>query len=155
MTHFTFHTTGAPFPGTCIFSGDNKDLWQIGNMTFQGDTLPVLLSDRVLQELAKFAGFVEKREYDELKSELTATIEKQQAQVEAIPNLTKEFLNDINGIISNFVTSVASVDVSNQPVQSEGDQADTGSIAAKSGSSSKSGKGKKQAAESGDESSEQ
>lgn len=155
MPHFRFYSNGAPFPGTCVFSGANRDLWEIGSMTMQGQVLPVLLSDRVLQELASFAGFIEKREYEKLKSELTATIEKQKAQIQAGPKLTEEFLNDINIVIGNFITSIASVDVSNQPVQPEGDQAESGSTAANSGSSAKSGKGKKQAAEPSDESAEQ
>lgn len=124
-------------------------------MTFQGQVLPVLLSDRVLQELATSAGFVEKRKYDELKSEMAEKFAKQEAQILVAPNLIKEFLNDVNSIIGNFVTSLASVDISDKPVQPEGDQADSGSIAAKPGSSPKGGKGKKQTSEPGDESSEQ
>jgi cobalamin biosynthesis Mg chelatase CobN len=155
MPHFRFHSNGAPFPGTCVFSGANRDLWEIGSMTVQGQVLPVLLSDRVLQELATHAGFIEKRKYDEVVAENKATIAKQQAQIEATPNLIKEFLNDVNVVIGNFVTSLASVDVSDKPVQSEGNQADTGSSAAEPGSSPKGGKGKKQTSQPSDESSEQ
>ena len=154
MPHFRFYSNGAPFPGTCVFSGANRDLWEIGSMTMQGQVLPVLLSDRVLQELASFAGFIEKREYEKLKSELTATIEKQKAQIQAGPKLTEEFLNDINVVISNFVTSLASVDVPDQPVQPEGTQADAGEPAAESGSGAKSGKRKKQTSEPSSESAE-
>ena len=154
MPHFRFYSNGAPFPGTCVFSGANRDLWEIGSMTMQGQVLPVLLSDRVLQELASFAGFIEKREYEKLKSGLTATIEKQKAQIQAGPKLTEEFLNDINVVISNFVTSLASVDVPDQPVQPEGTQADDGEPAAESGSGAKSGKRKKQTSEPSSESAE-
>lgn len=155
MTHFRFYTTGAPFPGVCVFSGANSDLWEIGSMTMQGQILPVLLSDRVLQELATFAGFIEKRKYDEVVAENDATIAKQQAQIEAAPKLIEEFLNDVNVVIGNFITSLASVDVSDKPVQPKGNQADAGSTTAEPGSSPKGGKGKKQTSQSGDESSEQ
>lgn len=154
MAHFRFYANGAPFPGNCVFSGDTKNLWEIGSMTVQGQPLTILLSDRVLQELATQAGFIDKQKYVELEADTKAKFEKQQAQIEATPNLIKEFLNDINGIIGNFVTSLASVDVSDKSVQSQSDQADSGSAAAKSGSSPKGGKGKKQTSESGDESSE-
>lgn len=154
MTHFRFYANGAPFPATCVFSGDTKDLWEIGSMTVQGQPLTVLLSDRVLHELAAQAGFIEKQKYVDLETEMTAKFAKQEAQIEVTPNLIKEFLNDINGIIGNFVTSLASVDVSDKSVQSQSNQADAGSTAAKSGSSPKGGKGKKQTSESGDESSE-
>lgn len=151
MPHFRFYKNGAPFPATCVFSGDTKNLWEIGSMTVQGQALTVLLSDRVLQELATQAGFIDKQKYVELETDMKAKLAKQAAQVDAAPNLIKEFLNDINGIIGNFVTDLASVDVSNKPVQSEGDQTDSGSATAKSGSSPKGGKGKKQASESSDE----
>jgi uncharacterized coiled-coil protein SlyX len=133
MTHFRFYENTAPFPGTCVFSGENKNLWEIGSMTVQGQVLPVLLSDRVLIELAIQAGFVTSKSFAELNAALTEKIDKQQAQLDELPSLLKEFQNDITGTITNFVTSLASVTVANKPVQPKGSKAKSGSAEASAG----------------------
>ena len=133
MSHFRFYENTAPFPGTCVFSGENKNLWEIGSMTVQGEPLPVLLSDRVLVELATFAGFVTSQSYAELNAVLTEKIDKQQAQIDELPNLLKEFQNDVTGTITNFVTSLASVTIPNKPVQPKGIKAKSGSAEASNG----------------------
>jgi hypothetical protein len=80
--------------------------------------------------------------------------DKLKAQIDAGPKLIEEFSRDISNIVSNFVVSLASVDVPNQPVQPESSEADAGEPAGESGSSAKSGKGKKQASEPSAESAE-
>ena len=151
MPHFRFYEKGAPFPGTCVFSGDNKNLWEIGSMTVQGQILAVLLSDRVLQELATQAGYVTSRSYAELNATLSEKIAKQEAQIEATPKLLKDFQNDVTSLIAEFVTSLASVDGSNHAVQPEGDQADARDAHPSAGSKPKSGKRKSEAFIAGDE----
>lgn len=151
MPHFRFYEKGAPFPGTCVFSGDNKNLWEVGSMTVQGQILAVLLSDRVLQELATQAGYVTSRSYAELNATLSAKIAKQEAQIETTPKLLKDFQNDVTSLITEFVTSLASVDGSNHAVQLEGDQADARDAHPSNGSKSKGGKGKSEASIPGDE----
>jgi hypothetical protein len=126
MPHFRYYTNGAPFPGTCVFSGENRNLWEVGSMTVQGQVLPVLLSDRVLQELADNAGFVTKAEHIRLNAELNEKIATLEAQTKAVPNLLKELQNDFANLVSNFVTSLASVTAADQPVQPESAKADTG-----------------------------
>jgi len=127
MSHFRFYENTAPFPGTCVFSGENRNLWEVGTMTVQGQVLPVLLSDRALVEIATQAGFVTSQSYAELNSALTEKINKQQAQLDELPNLLKEFQNDITATITGFVTSLASVTPSNKPVQPKGSKAKSGS----------------------------
>lgn len=135
MSHFRFYENTAPFPGTCVFSGENSNLWEVGTMTVQGQVLPVLLSDRVLVEIATQAGFVTSQSYAELNAALTETIKKQQAQLDELPNLLKEFQNDVTAIITGFVTSLASVTPSNKPVQPKGSKAKSGSSEVSAGQS--------------------
>lgn len=135
MSHFRFYENTAPFPGTCVFSGENRNLWEVGTMTVQGQVLPVLLSDRALVEIATQAGFVTSQSYAELNSALTETIKKQQAQLDELPNLLKEFQNDVTAIITGFVTSLASVTPSNKPVQPKGSKAKPGSSEVSAGQS--------------------
>jgi hypothetical protein len=142
MTHFRFHSNTAPFPGTCVFSGENRNLWEVGTMTVQGQVLPVLLSDRVLQELADSAGYVTKGAYAQLNAELTEKIRTLEAQTDAVPNLLKELQNDFANLVSNFVTNLSGVTAVDQPVQPQSPEASTGESEAKLGPSSKSGSGK-------------
>ncbi len=137
--HFRFYPKGAPFPGTCVFSGETKNLWEIGSMTVQGQPLTVLLSDRVLGELAFSAGFVSGQSYAELNAALTEKIKLQEAQIQQTPNLIKELQNGFNDLFSNFVTGLASVSVPSEPVQPKSTQASTGKPEDISGSVSKSG----------------
>lgn len=151
MPHFRYYTNGAPFPGTCVFSGENRNLWEIGSMTVQGQVLPVLLSDRVLQELASHAGFVTSKAYAELNATLTEKIRTLEAQNAAVPNLLKELQNDFSSLVSNFVISLASVTVPSEPVQPESDKTDTGEPTVDVRSSIKGGSRKVQAAKSSSE----
>lgn len=144
MPHFRYHTNGAPFPGTCVFSGENRNLWEVGTMTVQGQVLPVLLSDRVLRELAVNAGFVTSESYASLNAGLTERIRTLEAQNKVVPNLLKELQNDFANLVSNFVTSLASVSAVDQPVQPKSAEASTGEPDESAGSSAKSGKGKVQ-----------
>jgi len=142
MPHFRYYTNGAPFPGTCVFSGENRNLWEVGSMTVQGQVLPVLLSTRVLQELAANAGFVTSEAYATQNAILTQKIRTLEAQNAAVPNLLKELQNDFANLVSNFVTQLASVSVPSEPVQPESTEASTGESEAKLGPSIKSGSGK-------------
>lgn len=145
MPHFRYYTNNAPFPGTCVYSGENRDLWEVGTMTVQGQVLPVLLSSRVLQELAVKSGFVTSEAYAQLNSALTEKIRTLEAQNEAVPNLLKELQNDFSNLVSNFVIQLASVTVPSEPVQPESAEASTGGPDSISGSSPKGGKRKVQA----------
>lgn len=153
MAHFRFYANTAPFPGVCVFSGENRNLWEVGSMTVQGQVLPVLLSDRVLQELASHAGFVTSKAYAELNATLTEKIRTLKAQNEAVPNLLKELQNDFANLVSNFVTSLASVTVPSEPVQPQSAEADARESEAELGPSSKSGSGKIKTSKSGAQSS--
>ena len=141
MPHFRYYTTGAPFPGSCVFSGENRNLWEVGSMTVQGQVLPVLLSDRVLQELADKAGFVSKAEHIRLNAELNEKIETLEAQTQAIPNLLKELQNDFANLVGTFITNLSSVTPADKPVQPKGVEAGAGEPEELTGPSSKSGGG--------------
>lgn len=154
MPNFRFYEKGAPFPGTCVFSGETKNLWEIGSMTVQGQPLTVLLSDRVLQELAVHTGFITSRSYAEQVAVSQKRINELEAQNKATPELLRKFQNDFSNLVSEFVTSLGSVPVPDKPVQLESDPADAGESAAEPGSGAKSGKGKKQTSESSAQSTE-
>lgn len=128
MPSFRFYKDRGPFPGACVYSGETSQLWEIGTMTVHGQVLPVLLSDRVLREVATQAGFVTSKSYAELNAALTEKINKQQAQIDELPNLLKDFQNDITATITGFVTSLASVTPSNKPVQPKGSKAKPGGV---------------------------
>ena len=142
--HFRTFPNGAPYPGTCLRCGNNRDLVELG----------AYYCTRCIAELATNRGFVTSESFASEVSSSQSKISELEAQVNAIPNLIKEFSNDISNIVSNFVVSLASVDVPDQPVQPEGTQADAGEPAAESGSGAISGKGKKQTSEPSPESAE-
>lgn len=150
--HFRTFPNGAPYPGTCIRCGNNRDLVELGLIA--KDEFGVYYCNRCINELAVWRGFVTGESFASEVASSQSRVSQLEAQVNAIPNLIKEFSNDISNIVSNFVVSLASVDVPSKSVQPQSDQADTGESAAESGSSSKSGKGKKQASEPSAESAE-
>ena len=144
MSHFHFHENGGPFPGSCVRCGNNRRLWQLG--TIPASNMAALLCDRCLQEIAVFSGFVTGSTYAIQVATSMEKITKQKAQLDATPELLRKFSHDVSSLISDFVTSLASVPVPDQPVQLESDQADTGSIEAKPGPAAKAGQGKKPSA---------
>lgn len=125
MSHFHFHKNGGPFPGTCIRCGNNKELWQLGNIP--ASNMAALLCDRCLTELATFTGFVTGRSYAELNAAKTSIIDTQKAQLEAAPKLMEKFTHDITSIIGDFVTSLAGITAPSEPVQPKSGKASAGS----------------------------
>lgn len=142
MVHFRFYEAAAPFPGACVFSGETTNLWEVGSMVIQGQGVPVLLSDRVLVELATFAGFVTKKIHEETVAEQAAVIARQEAQLAAAPTLVKELTDGINNLLSNFVTDLAGIASANKPLQPESNKADAGSAEDVDGSAVEAGQAK-------------
>lgn len=151
-TSFRFYEKAAPFPGQCVFSGETTNLWEVGSMVIQGQGVPVLLSDRVLVELATSAGFVTKREHETMVAEQAETIAKQAAQLEKAPKLLKELSENVNNVLSDFVTTLASVASDNVSNGNKGSKASTGGSKGNTGASDKAGEGEKQSPESSPES---
>lgn len=149
---FRFYEKAAPFPGQCVFSGETTNLWEVGSMVIQGQGVPVLLSDRVLIELATSAGFVTKQEHETTVAEQNEIIAKQAAQLEEAPKLLKELSENVNNVLSDFVTTLAGVASNNVPNGDKGSKASTGGSKAKSGTPDKAGQGEKQSPESSPES---
>lgn len=149
---FRFYENGAPFPGQCVFSGQITNLWEVGSMVVQGSPVPVLLADRVLVELANYAGFVSKEQHEKVVTEQAEVIAKQAAQLEAAPKLLKELTTDVNNILSNFVTDLAGLASGSVSNGSEGSEANTGGTEAKPGSTAKTGQGKSKSAKPSSES---
>lgn len=154
MAHFRFYEKGAPFPGNCVFSGERTNLWEIGNMTVQGQPITVLISDRVLVELATQAGFVTSKTYAETTSVLSEKNKTLAAQVDATPELLRKFQHDISNLIGDFVTGLASVTSTNNAIQPESDQAESRSDHPSVRAKREGGEGKKQASKPSSESAE-
>lgn len=150
--HFRTFPNGAPYPGTCIRCGNNRDLIELGYIA-QHD-YGVYYCRRCVGELAVNQGFITSESYAAQYATMKEENNKLKAQIDAGPKLIEEFSRDISNIVSNFVVSLASVDVSNQPVQPESLEADAGESPAEPGPSAKSGKGKNKTSESSAESAE-
>lgn len=143
---FRFYEKAAPFPGQCVFSGQTTNLWEVGSMVIQGEAVPILLSDRVLVELAVSSGFVTKQDHDKIVTEQAEVIAKQTEQLQAAPKLLKELSENVNSVLSSFVTTLAGVASHDVPNGNQGSKASLGGPQAKSGTSDKAGEGKKQSA---------
>lgn len=150
-TTFRFYDTAAPFPGQCVFSGQTTNLWEVGSMVVQGSPVPILLGDRVLVELAEYAGFIPKNQHEQAIAERDELITKQAAQLEAAPKLLKELTANVNNTLSDFVTALASVASDSATPSVKGNKADAGSAEAVDGSTAKAGQGKSKSAKSGSE----
>lgn len=144
---FRFFEKAAPFPGQCVFSGETTNLWEIGSMVIQGEAVPVLLSDRVLVELATSTGFVTKQEHEKVTTEQAEIIAKQAAQLETAPKLLKELSENVNSTLTNFVTALASVTSDSLSSGAKSNKASTGSSKAKSGSTAEAGQGESEGSE--------
>lgn len=145
-TTFRFYDTAAPFPGQCVFSGQTTQLWEVGSMVIQGKPVPVLLADRVLVELADYAGFVTKKQHEEAIASRDEVIANQAAQLEQAPKLLKELTTDVNNILTNFVATLAGVTSNSAPASAKGNKADAGSVEAVDGPAAKAGQGKSKGA---------
>lgn len=139
---FRFYENGAPFPGQCVFSGQITNLWEVGSMVIQGSPVPVLLADRVLIELANYAGFVSKDQHERVVTEQAEIIAKQAAQLEAAPQLLKELSANVNNTLTDFVTALAGIASDSAVPSAKGNKADAGSAEADNGATAKAGQGK-------------
>lgn len=132
-SHFIFHADGGPFPGTCIRCGAISKLWNIGMIP--ASNMTALVCNTCLTELAVFAGFVTGESYASLNASKDSVIEKYKAEISAAPKLMEKFSNDVNNLISEFVTGLASVAPASKPVQPKGNQANVGKPAEEPGAS--------------------
>ena len=144
---FRFYEKAAPFPGQCVFSGETTNLWEVGSLVVQGQAVPVLLSDRVLVELATSTGFVTKAIHEKALSEKDEIISKQAAQLDEAPKLLKGLSDDINRTLSDFVTNLAGVASNNVSNGNKGTKASGGSSKAKSGPAVEAGQGESESTE--------
>jgi hypothetical protein len=136
---YRFYEAGAPFPGVCLACSNVNKLWDIG--IINGTNRGAYLCDMCLQDLALFAGFVLKAVYEKDTSELKAEVAKLEDQIEASPRLIKELTQNVNSLLGEFVTSLASVASTNKPVQPESNKANAGDPAVVTGATEASSNG--------------
>ena len=148
-SHFIFHADGGPFPGTCIRCGAISKLWNIGMIP--ASNMTALVCNTCLTELAVFAGFVTGESYASLNASKDSVIEKYKAEISAAPKLMEKFSNDVNNLISEFVTGLASVAPASKPVQPKSNQAHAGKPAEEPGASYQGGRDKIRATKSSTE----
>jgi hypothetical protein len=135
MAHF-FYVDKQPY-GLCLRCTRSENLWIVADL-LPGSELTGFLCNYCLTELATFAGFVIGEEHESTVNKLHQIIKEQEAQIEKIPNLLEGLTSNVNTLISDFVTDLASVTVSNIVVQSEDSEAVAGGTAKKPRRSSKS-----------------
>ena len=136
---YRFYEAGAPFPGVCLACSNVNKLWDLGMIS--GTNRGAYLCDMCLQDLALFAGFILKAVYEKDTSELKAEVAKLEDQVQASPRLIKELTHNVNSLLGEFITSLASVTSPSKPIQPEGIKADAGVSADVAGATDTSSKG--------------
>lgn len=136
---YRFYEAGAPFPGVCLACSNVNKLWDLGMIT--GTNRGAYLCDMCLQDLALFAGFVLKAVYEKDTSELKSEVAKLEDQIQASPRLIKELTHNVNSLLGEFVTSLASVTSPSKPIQPESNQADAGNPVVVAGVTETSSKG--------------
>lgn len=136
---YRFYEAGAPFPGVCLACSNVNKLWDLGMIS--GTNRGAYLCDMCLQDLALFAGFILKAVYEKETSELKAEVAKLEDQIQASPRLIKELTHNVNSLLGEFITNLASVASPSKPVQSEGNQADAGVSADVAGATDTGSKG--------------
>jgi hypothetical protein len=136
---YRFYQAGAPYPGVCLACSNVNNLWDLG--VISGTNRGAYLCDTCLQDLALYAGFVLKAVHEKETTELTTKIKTLSSQVEAAPKLIKELTNDINSILGDFITSLASVTSTSKPVQPESVEANIGDAKGVAGATKKSSEG--------------
>ncbi len=148
MTSFIY--VGEQAYSICLRCTRNSDLWIVAEL-LPGSDMTGFMCEQCLTELATLAGFIIGDEHKAKVAQYEQIIREQEAQIETIPNLLEGLTSNVNTIIANFVTDLAGVTVSNIFVQSEDNQADSGSVAAKPRGASKSNSSAKVAAPAVDE----
>lgn len=122
---FRFYEQGAPYPGMCLKCSAGRNLWDLGR-NIPGTNMGAYYCDECLVELATFTGMKSKALHESTVDLLSTELETAKAQLEAAPKIIKELTNDINSLLSNFVTELASVTGASKPVQPKGVEADFG-----------------------------
>lgn len=146
---FRFYEKAAPYPGFCLRCGTGERLWQLGEI--RGTTMAAYYCDPCLVETAEYSGMVQKHVYENETAELKNKVNELEAQLGAAPKLLKELSENVNSILGEFVTTLASVASSSSAAGPKGNKANTGSVKAKSGSAAEAGQGKVEGAEPGSE----
>lgn len=124
---FRFYEQGAPYPGICLRCSAGSKLWDLGR-NIPGTNLGAYYCDGCLVELASYTGLVSKSTFEDKIKAIDAELNAAKAQLEAAPSLIKELTHNVTSLLSEFVTSLASVSSTNKPVQPESDKADAGSV---------------------------
>jgi hypothetical protein len=137
---FRFYEGAAPFPGTCLRCGTTNKLWHLGEIP--ATNMACYYCDRCLVEIAMFTGMVRKEDYDSETTKLEETVTDLEAQLSSAPLLLKELSENVNNILSDFVTSLASVASNDLSTSGKSDKADTGSVEGKHGATAEAGQGK-------------
>lgn len=136
---YRFYEAGAPFPGVCLACSNVNKLWDLGMIS--GTNRGAYLCDMCLQDLALFAGFILKAVYEKETSDLKAEVAKLEDQIQASPRLIKELTHNVNSLLGEFITNLASVASPSKPIQSEGNQTNAGVLADVAGATDTSSKG--------------
>lgn len=148
---YRFYEAGAPFPGTCLACSNTENLWDLG--IIRGTNQGAYFCHQCLESLNFYVGFVAKNVHEAAIKELTDQNTELANQLNAAPKLIKELTQNVNNLLGDFVTGLASVASPSKPVQPESVEASTGSVAASDDVKPAVGEAKGQGAKSGAKSS--
>ena len=143
---FRFYAQGAPYPGICLRCSAGSKLWDLGR-NIPGTNMAAYYCDGCLVELATFTGMKPKDKFEAEVNRISTELAKSQEQLKVVPKLIEELTRNVSNLFSEFVTDLASVSTTNNPVQPKGDQADTGKSAKNTKKSTGNGEGSAEADE--------
>lgn len=106
MRHFNTFEKGAPFPGTCIVTGDNRNLISLDVQL--PDYGAVMINQRTAEDLAHFLGWAPKHPLQQEIEHLRAHIRELEQQVNNVPKETEELVDGIRNSVADFVLRVSS-----------------------------------------------
>jgi hypothetical protein len=106
MRHFNTFEKGAPFPGTCIVTGDNRNLISLDVQL--PDYGAVMINQRTAEDLAHFMGWAPKHPLQQEIEHLRMHIKELEAQLDRVPKETEELVDGIRNSVASFVLRVSS-----------------------------------------------
>lgn len=106
MRQFNYFENGGPYPGSCVVTGDNKNLISLDvQIPTYGN---VMLNRRTVEELAYFIGYAPKEPMVKEVEHLRLHIKQLEARLNAVPSETENLINGIRNSVADFILTVSS-----------------------------------------------
>lgn len=106
MRHFNFFKENAPFPGTCVACGVNKELFNLErDMPFQGGL--AMICKKCVTELAENIGYTDPTSLEEELEELSRLNVSRETSLNRVPNLVEGLVDGIRNQLTDFIFAVS------------------------------------------------